>query len=285
VRSLSSRSATLGYDIRHLRQSTLTKSVNTVNNSRPVSETMRTVTEGMRSENMIPVVRARLALSLKRQGLRVTEIATALNTTPAAIVQYLKGKRGRLVARPAQVDRTIDGLADKVLQRFRSGVREGVRMPELMEAADQILIASRGSTMLAETTQKREQQVVEVLRQRLELELRASERCLDSAVKFDDQYAKLLLRMIAADSMRHADVVSQIISWTELPREPTLNVPKKELLDAILQIEDKAGEQSLKDTVKISHPVARLLLEWIDADENKHERIIRKMVRLIQTSS
>jgi len=246
---------------------------------------MRTVTEGMRSENMIPVVRARLALSLKRQGLRVTEIATALNTTPAAIVQYLKGKRGRLVARPAQVDRTIDGLADKVLQRFRSGVREGVRMPELMEAADQILIASRGSTMLAETTQKREQQVVEVLRQRLELELRASERCLDSAVKFDDQYAKLLLRMIAADSMRHADVVSQIISWTELPREPTLNVPKKELLDAILQIEDKAGEQSLKDTVKISHPVARLLLEWIDADENKHERIIRKMVRLIQTSS
>src|SRR5690242_5515936 len=117
---------------------------------------MRNVTDAMRSENMIPVVRARLALSLKRQGLRVTEIATTLNTTPAAIVQYLKGKRGRLVARPAQVDRTSEALADKGLQRFRSGVREGVRMAELMEAADQILIASRGSTMLEETTQKKE---------------------------------------------------------------------------------------------------------------------------------
>jgi len=234
---------------------------------------------------MIPVVRARLALSLKREGLRVKEIATALNTTPAAVVQYLNGKRGRLLTRPAQVDRTIEALADKVLQRVRSGVREGVRMPELMEAADQILIASRGSTMLEGTTKKREKQVVEVLRQRLELELRASERCLESAVKFDDQYSKLLLRMIAADSMRHADVVSQIISWTELPDEPTLNVPKKEFLDAILQIEDKAGEQSLKDTVKISHPIARLLLEWIDADEKKHERIIGKMVRVIQTSA
>ncbi|HEX9613655.1 MAG TPA: hypothetical protein VGA05_08575 [Candidatus Bathyarchaeia archaeon] len=239
----------------------------------------------MRSENMIPVVRARLALSLRREGLRVKEIAAALNTTPAAVVQYLKGKRGRLVVRPAQVDRTIDALADKVLQRVRSGVREGVRMPELMEAADQIIIASKGSKMLEETPQKREKQVVEVLRQRLELELKASERCLESAVKFDDQYSKLLLRMIAADSMRHADVVSQIISWTELPREPTLNVPRKEFLDAILQIEDKAGEQSLRDTVKISHPVARLLLEWIDADEKKHERIIGKMVHLIQGST
>jgi len=242
---------------------------------------VRIIAEGMRSENMIPVVRARLALSLRREGLRVKEIAAALNTTPAAVVQYLKGKRGRMVARPAQVDRTIDALADKVLQRVRSGVREGVRMPELMEAADQIIIASKGSRLLEETTQKREKQVVEVLRQRLELELRASERCLESAVKFDDQYSKLLLRMIAADSMRHADVVSQIISWTELPHEHTLSVPRKEFLDAILQIEDKAGEQSLRDTVKISHPVARLLLEWIDVDEKKHERIISKMVRLL----
>jgi len=234
---------------------------------------------------MIPVVRARLAVSLKRRGLRVTQIAAALNTTPAAVVQYLKGKRGRLVARPAQVDRTIDVLADKILQRVRSGVREGVRMLELMEAADQIIIASKGSRMLEETTEKKEKHVVEVLRQRLELELRASERCLESAVKFDDQYSKLLLRMIAADSMRHADVVSQIISWAELPSEPTMTVPKKEFLDAILQIEDKAGEQSLRDTVRISHPVARLLLEWIDADEKKHERIISKMVRVIQGST
>jgi uncharacterized protein len=246
---------------------------------------MRNIAEGVRSENMIPVVRARLALSLKRQGLRVTEIAAALNTTPAAVVQYLKGKRGRLVPRPVQVDRTIDALADKVLQRVRSGITEGVRMPELMEAADQIIIASKGSKMLEEKTPRREKQVVEVLRQRLELELRASERCLESAVKFDDQYSKLLLRMIAADSMRHADVVSQIISWTELPSEPSLNVPKKEFLDAILRIEDKAGEQSLRDTVKISHPIARLLLEWIDADERKHERIISKMVHVIQSSA
>src|SRR5260370_6364805 len=160
---------------------------------------MRNIPEGVRSENMIPVVRARLALSLRRDGLRVKEIAAALNTTPAAVVQYLKGKRGRLVARPAQVDRTIDALAERILQRVRSGVREGVRMPELMEAADQIIIASKGSKMLEETTEKKEKQAVKIIRQRLELNVKASERCLESAVKFDDPYSKLLLRMIAAD--------------------------------------------------------------------------------------
>src|SRR2546427_11351679 len=155
---------------------------------------MRNIAEGIKSENLIPVVRARLALRLRRDGLRVKEIATALNTTPAAVVQYLKGKRGRLVARPAQVDRTIDALAERVLQRVRSGVREGVRMPELMEAADQIIIASKGSKLLEETAQKREKQVVEGLRQRLELELKASERCLESAVTLVEPYSTLMPR-------------------------------------------------------------------------------------------
>ncbi len=100
-------------------------------------------------------------------------------------------------------------------------------------------------------------------------------------MRFDDQYSKLLLRMIAADSMRHADVVSQILSWIELPQGQTMTLPRKEFLDAILQIEDKAGEVSLRETVRVSHPVARLLLEWIDFDEKKHERIIEKMAQII----
>jgi hypothetical protein len=82
--------------------------------------------------------------------------------------------------------------------------------------------------------------------------------------------------------MRHADVISQVISWVELPRGPHLVVPEKELLDAVLQIEDKAQEFSLRDSIDISHPVARLLLEWIDADEKKHEKAIGKLLRVLR---
>jgi uncharacterized protein len=243
---------------------------------------MRHITETIKAEKLIPAVRARLAIKLGREGLRVREIASALNITPAAVVQYLQGKRGRFNPRGVHADRTIDALAEKVLQRVRSGVGEGVRMTELVEAAEQLVIASRGRTVLDEMTKAEQGGVVDILGQRLQLELKASERCLDSAVKFEDQYSKLLLRMIAADSMRHADVVSQIISWIEVADQQVINLPKKDFLDAILQIEDKAGEISLRNTVKISHPVARLLLEWIDADEQKHERIIGKMAHLVR---
>ncbi len=237
----------------------------------------------MRGENLIPIIRAGLAKRLGRDGLRVKEIASSLNTSPAAVVQYLKGKRGRPLARSPQVDRIVDALADKILQRVKAGMGEGVRMMELMEAADQIAIASKGSRFLEQApATAKSGQVLEILRARLQLELRASERCLESAVKFQDEYSKLLLRMIAADSMRHADVVSQIISWIELSHDSTIEVPRRELLDTILQIEDKAGELSLRNAVKIPHPVAKLLLEWIDADEKKHERIIGKMVRILQ---
>jgi uncharacterized protein len=246
---------------------------------------MRHVTENAKAENLIPVIRARIAIKLGHDGLRVKEIASALNITPAAVVQYLQGKRGRLGMRAAQTDRTIDALADKILQRTRSGVGEGLRMAELLEAAEQMIIASRGSRVLEENPIAMERGVLEILKQRLQLELKASERCLESAVKLDDQYSKLLLRMIAADSMRHADVVSQIISWIKVSPEPAINLPRKEVLNAILQIEDKAGETSLRNEVKISHPVARLLLEWIDTDEKKHEKIIGKMAQLIQQGS
>jgi uncharacterized protein len=238
-----------------------------------------------RPEKLIPAVRARLAVKLGREGLRVGEIASALDITPAAVVQYLQGKRGRLTSHAVQADRTIDGLAEKIIQRVRGGVDERIRTVELVEAAEQLAIASQGHKVLENTTPAEHRGVVDILRQRLQLELKASERCLESAMKFDDQYSKLLLRMIAADSMRHADVVSQIISWIELAEKPTAYLPKREFLEAILRIEDKAGETSLKETVKVSHPVARLLLEWIDSDEKKHERIIGKMARLVQQPS
>lgn len=260
--------------------------VNTVVNSTDkfgslTQHPMRQLRESAKPEDLIPVIRARLATRMAREGFRVRQIASALNITPAAVVQYIQGKRGRFSSRASQ-DRTIDALADKVMQRMKAGTGDGLRMAELIEAAEQMLIVGRGSGVLEETSRGRDSKVVEILRQRLQLEMKASERCLESAMRFDDQYAKLLLRMIAGDSMRHADVVSQILSWIEISQEPVTNLPKKEFLDAILQIEDKAAEVSLKDTVKISHPVARLLLEWIDNDEKKHERIIGKMANLIR---
>jgi hypothetical protein len=86
--------------------------------------------------------------------------------------------------------------------------------------------------------------------------------------------------MIASDSMRHADVVSQILSWLEAGGGSAFEIPSDAVLESMLSIEDSAKEASLKKSVEVNHPVARLLLEWIDIDESKHGRIIGRVLGL-----
>jgi rubrerythrin len=38
----------------------------------------------------------------------------------------------------------------------------------------------------------------------------------------------------------------------------------------------------LTDSIHIGHPIAQLLFQWIDADEEKHEKIVSKMLKLQQ---
>ena len=237
-------------------------------------------------DRLLPVIRAGLAQRLKKEGFKVGEIASILEITPAAVVQYLKGSRGSSGAYETKTKPIIDALADKLLRRVRADGKRGVESIELIEAADQVRAAIVGESILQEhpdsSASEKKKETLGILRQRLQLELRASETCLQLATKVEDEYTRLLLRMIASDSMRHADVISQVISWVELSRGPHLVVPKKELLDAVLQIEDKAQEFSLRDSIDISHPVARLLLEWIDADEKKHEKAIGKLLHVLR---
>ena len=46
------------------------------------------------ARKILPIVRKELTIALREKGLRVGEISKLLETTPAAISQYLSGKRG-----------------------------------------------------------------------------------------------------------------------------------------------------------------------------------------------
>ena len=90
--------------------------------------------------------------------------------------------------------------------------------------------------------------------------------------------------MIASDSIRHADVVSQVISWLEAESEAGFELPGEELLKSMLALEDSANEANLRESIKVDHPVARLLLEWIDMDEAKHGKMVARDARSEQGS-
>ena len=234
-------------------------------------------------ERLIPVIRAKLAEKLAVEGFRVKEIALALNVTQSAVTQYLKRKRGTHAQRVANLDELIDPIAEKLAVRVRSGLG-GIETVELLEAARQVMVMNSG-TMVRQRQQPllgepRRNESLELLRRRLQLELKAAEKYLELANKSSDDYTKLLLRMIASDSIKHGDVVSQIISWLEAGNESIFELPSQALLESMLSIEDSAKEESLTRSIDVDHPVARILLEWIDTDEAKHGKMVSRVLSL-----
>ncbi len=233
-------------------------------------------------ERLIPMIRARLAERLVKEGFRPKEAAAALNVTQSAVTQYLKRKRGGSTPDLASIDRLIDPLAEKLVKRLRSGLG-GIETTELVETARQVMVMNRGRMVAQERPKRPERdEALRVLRERLRLELTAAEKYLELSNQTADDYSKMLLRMIAADSIRHGDVVSQVISWLESGRETDIEMPGKAILQSLIELEDSANEASLAGSIHIGHPIAQLLFQWIDADEEKHEKIVSKMLKLQQ---
>lgn len=233
-------------------------------------------------ERLIPIIRARLAERLVKEGFRPKEAAAALNVTQSAVTQYLKRKRGGSTPDLGSIDRLIDPLAEKLVKRLRSGLG-GIETTELVETARQVMVMNRGRTIAQERPKRPERdEALRVLRERLRLELTAAEKYLELSNQTADDYSKMLLRMIAADSIRHGDVVSQVVSWLESGRESDVEMPGRAILQSLVELEDSAHEASLAESIHISHPIAQLLFQWIDADEEKHEKIVSKMLKMQQ---
>ncbi len=234
-------------------------------------------------EKMLPLLRASVANRLLRMGFRVNQISRVLDVTPPAVTQYLKGVRGKKITETENQKQIIDALAEKGAQRI-NGNMEPLSTVELLDVAHQILAVTSGERMLGTRSEsKKKSKSIAILKERLQLELKAAQKCLDLANRAKDDYTRLLLRMVASDSIRHADIVSQIVSWLETGHEIAEEAPDRGLLTEILAMEDNANEFSLRKTVRIDHGVARLLLESIDMDEEKHERLIGKLAERSRT--
>jgi len=242
------------------------------------------VNEIKNEERLLPLIRAHLAIKLASEGFHAKEIAESLNITRPAVTQYIKGKRGRDLSSTDHIDEIVNPLAEKLAKRIRSGLG-GLETIELLETARQLMVINKSGpvtvSVRADGTD-RKLGSIKLLRDRLELELTAAEKYLELSNKTVDEHTKMLLRLIASDSIKHGDIVSQIISWLEIEggNEQRFQAPEHAVLEQMIVLEDTANEVNLRRTVKTAHPVARLLLEWIDTDEEKHEKIVSKILRL-----
>ena len=242
---------------------------------------LRRATADLKSEErLIPMIRARLAERLVREGFRPKEVAAALNVTQSAVTQYLKRKRGGNTAALTSSDRLIDPLAEKLVKRMRSGLG-GIETTELVETARQVMVMNKGRMIVQERPKRpsatRRSESLGRGSSSSSPPRRSTSSC---PTRPPTTTPRCSSGMIAADSIRHGDVVSQVMSWLEAGRESDVEMPGKAILESLIALEDSAHEASLTESIRIGHPIAQLLFQWIDADEEKHEKIVSKMLKL-----
>ena len=236
-------------------------------------------------DRLIPTIRAWVAIRLVNQGFKVRDVARVLGLTPSAVTQYVKGKRGAGMKELAGHENLLNQLVEKAAARIKSG-GPPIEPTEISDIAYQISGAAVSEVVLESVREPRgERRWLRLLRERLQTELMAAQRCLELASRVEDDFSKLLLRMIASDSIRHADIISLVISSIESGGKFKLQLPDLDFISGMLEIETKSLEFKLKDEIDIPHPVAKLLLESIDMDETKHETILAKLVSIAEQIS
>ena len=122
-----------------------------------------------------------------------------------------------------------------------------------------------------------------ILQDRVEAELREARTSLNMANKIEDGFGKLLFKGLASDSIRHAEIVSQVIRDQETVGSFKLDKQLKRYLKQMIEEEENASEQSMTKLVKTSHPAVRALLQSVDQDEMKHKKMLKSLSKYLDS--
>jgi rubrerythrin len=86
----------------------------------------------------------------------------------------------------------------------------------------------------------------------------------------------MLLRQIASDSMRHADILTTLLRTLEggTPSQ----VRDYGVLREMLAFEEQAESENLSELIRSDDPLVKALLMSVDLDERKHEALLRELM-------
>jgi hypothetical protein len=246
-------------------------------------------------DNVLSGVRAVLAKDLARQGYSQKEISEILGTSPAAVTLYSKDRRGRqlskIIEQNSSARLVIDNVMEQINQRRTGAKAEGKdtqsdSFPLILDAAYRIMrLVSSPQVIAVQQTKspgKQADSLTETLHARLQEEQLAAQRNMALAVGTTDEVARTIFRQIASDSIRHAEIVSFILS---LPKGETkgrgaqASVQEDTAqIEAIIKDEESATEQPIQN--RGLDPALKLLLKSIDIDEEKHKILLKGLLSL-----
>ena len=166
-----------------------------------------------------------------------------------------------------------------------------VSMPALYDLAfSAITLIERKTTMgreegVIDLRKDEARRLLQLLRERFEVEQKSAEEFMRIASRLRNQAVRMLIRMIARDCMKHADIMMLLMSTIESGGEMKIDLPDMELLDKLLSEEKSFHVHGLGEIKKLlPHKLLSLLVDCIADDEKKHERILRSLVSYARVS-
>ena len=232
-------------------------------------------------EQILPAVRSLLAKELiNNHNVSKADVSKILGISPAAVTQYTKNKRGSYADKLGKNKEVLPIIASLAEHFANKKKKEGEmrRNMTIIETSENIIsiINNQGIKDKRKLDPK-----TKILQDRVEAELREARTSLNMANKIEDGFGKLLFKGIASDSIRHAEIVSQVIRDQETVGSFKLDRQLKKYLKQMIEEEENASEQSMTKLVKTSHPAVRALLQSVDQDEKKHKNMLKSLSKYL----
>ena len=233
-------------------------------------------------EKILPAVRSLLAKELiNNHKVSKADVSKILGISPAAVTQYTKNKRGGYadeLEKNKEILPIIASLAEHFANKKKEE-REMRRNMTIIETSENIIAIINNQGIKDKKSQSDPK--TKILQDRVEAELREARISLNMANKIEDGFGKLLFKGLASDSIRHAEIVSQVIRDQETVGSFKLDRQLKKYLKQMIEEEENASEQLMTKLVKTSHPAVRALLQSIDQDEMKHKKMLKSLSKYL----
>ncbi len=221
-------------------------------------------------------------------GLSSRRVAELLGLAPSAVSQYLSGKRvgNRFLAyatderAQAIARRTVEGLIE-AQEAGRSPTRlvlEGsVALSELPDAAGRRTGSSARRAESSNSPQLRK--LSRWIRDRVKAEQIAVTQCMRLAHRARDELTRAILRQIASDSLRHAEIVASLAPYIDrgVSGAYASGITRQEI-EALIEGERRAEAQADADSAKQLKGTMAILIASMEADERKHTELLRGLL-------
>jgi len=122
-------------------------------------------------------------------------------------------------------------------------------------------------------------EVIELLDKQIEIEKNAIDLANELLEKAESPLIRILIKITLYDSLKHQEycvTLKEILSGDQLLVRERMEIRK--LLEIHDKIEEEMGANLRRIINKTDNPIAKLLLKEYEADENRHEAIMKRLI-------